>query len=230
MKKVLLFISILFTFFLVLNVNTSKAQSFESICQKKSWTCQECQVAPNEGDGVCESDKTSYCADVYGCRGTQRPIVSDGEFAAYTKEWVCENTCKPVVSFSLSGADAQCTGDFEVKATIKEDDVVKEGIEVTFNYKTEQKTDSTNNKGEAAVTYGWGGVYEVTAYAPNYGSASKTASHRDDCVGEEQEGEVLGATIMAETGTTDDLIGIVFTAGALLTAIGIRPYRTKKSK
>jgi len=202
--------------------------------------CKDIQTLVSEEKRECEN--VSYRAIA----------VPDNELNPPGKPWEtgmdhnCEfpeptHTPATVDGISIHGGHAGCGSVFEVRAKVVSDLVGVEGVEVEFEYKTIKKTTTTDSNGEAKAKFDYQGAYGVLAKAGSYGEASLTAEHSDDCpAGEEPEGEVLGITTetagavlgtstMADTGTTDDLIGLVFTAGALMTTLGLRPYKTKKS-
>jgi len=114
--------------------------------------------------------------------------------------------------------------------------VGQEGVEVKFNYQDQEKSATTNDKGEASVDFEFKGNGEVKATSAGYPEQKAgVEAVREDCPSTGGTGEVLGAATggqvlgaMADTGDpVTDLMLVLFTMGSTLAGTGLRLYSKK---
>ncbi len=185
-------------------------------------TCrnQACVVVDGEGENSCSLDTD--------CQENQPSPTP---------------TPQPQVFVGLGKNGPTCTSNtFTARLTVKANGVGQSGIKVTFNYKSDEKTATTDANGEAAVDFEFKGNGEITAKSDGYPTqqigvegvkdCSSTTTNGGGSTGEvlgtstQSQGQVLGA--MAPTGNgLADVMNLVFGAGAGLIGLGMNTYAKK---
>ncbi len=154
-----------------------------------------------------------------------------------------ETSPDPTIFVGLGKNGPTCTSNtFTARLMVKANGVGQSGIKVTFNYKSDEKTATTNANGEAAVDFEFKGNGKITAKSDGYPTqqigvegvkdCSSTTTNGGGSTGEvlgastQSQGQVLGA--MAPTGNgLADVMNLVFGAGAGLIGLGMNTYAKK---
>ncbi|AKM79523.1 hypothetical protein A3B59_04875 [Candidatus Beckwithbacteria bacterium RIFCSPLOWO2_01_FULL_49_47] len=143
----------------------------------------------------------------------------------------------PETEVGLGVNGPSCTSNsFSANISVLVGGVGQEGVEVKFNYQDQEKSATTNDKGEASVDFEFKGNGEVKATSAGYPEQKAgVEAVREDCPSTGGTGEVLGAATggqvlgaMADTGDpVTDLMLVLFTMGSTLAGTGLRLYSKK---
>jgi len=125
-------------------------------------------------------------------------------------------------------------GDFVATFDLKENGVGKSGIKVSFSYNGLTKEDTTNVDGRAKVSFPKRGNYDLKATSSDgYSSKTVAVNMPEDCssteptptpeigrgglvLGASTEGQVLGASTMANTGIAEDMMALSSIASGIV--------------
>jgi len=134
----------------------------------------------------------------------------------------------PETEVGLGVNGPSCTSNsFSANISVLVGGVGQEGVEVKFNYQDQEKSATTNDKGEASVDFEFKGNGEVKATSAGYPEQKAgVEAVREDCPSTGGTGEVLGAA----TGTAvESAFQLIFSLGALMLGWGIGIYAKKEN-
>lgn len=200
------------------------------VCQQQTWTCAQCMI-PLSNDNICARDQKNYCEQTYDCHMDEETRI----VTCYCPTPEPSPSPTPQLSKSAHiGYDISCTRSYFIATLdLSENGNWLEGIKVTFKYNGTTKEDYTDAQGRARVEFNIDGEHPLTASADGFDTQSidikvpicdGSEKNEDNSSGQvlgtntdtPRQGQVLGASTLADTGTSDRIYWMMIIAGAVL--------------